>query len=94
MVKKHIEFLWLIFRKEETLIGESYAKNTDKDIADPLALKPRPDTMSKTLTTEEIDVDEFGTVVESQKKREGKYIAPKLVSTLMEVKDIFTELFR
>jgi hypothetical protein len=65
---------------EETLLGQSYSKKADTE--DPLALKPKPETMSKTMTTDEIDVGEDGTILDSKSK---KYVVPKFSATVMEV---------
>ena len=60
-------------------MGQSYSKKADTE--DPLSLKPRPDTMSKTMTTDEIDVAEDGTIIDAKSK---KYVVPKFSATVME----------
>jgi len=62
-------------------LGQSYSKKAATE--DPLALKPRPDTMSKTMTTDEIDVAEDGTILDSKPQ---KYVVPKFSATVMEVR--------
>ena len=64
------------------LIGESYSKKAATE--DPLALKPRPEGMAKTLTTDNIEVTEEGRIVASKKQKEGVYVPSKMRSTLME----------
>ncbi len=60
-------------------MGQSYSKKADTE--DPLSLKPRPDTMSKTMTTDEIDVAEDGTILDTKSQ---KYVVPKFSATVME----------
>lgn len=67
---------------EEVLIGESYSKKAATE--DPMAFKPRPQTMAQTLTTDNIEINEEGKIVASKKQKEGIYVPSKMRSTLME----------
>lgn len=67
---------------EEVLIGESYSKKAATE--DPLALKPRPEAMSKTLTTDNIEVTEEGNIVASSKQKKGIYVPSKMRAALMD----------
>jgi len=65
---------------QEKLVGQSYQKNKFED---PLALKPRPDTMAKALTTDEIALNEETGEIEDLENK-NIYKAPKLAATLMD----------
>ena len=55
--------------------------------ADPLSLKPRPDTMSKTLTTDDVVLTDNGDISAEIMPAGGKYKAPKFSATLMAVRN-------
>eukprot|EP01016_Furgasonia_blochmanni_P037504 TRINITY_DN442_c0_g1_i11.p1 TRINITY_DN442_c0_g1~~TRINITY_DN442_c0_g1_i11.p1 ORF type:complete len:722 (-),score=141.10 TRINITY_DN442_c0_g1_i11:1158-3323(-) len=60
---------------------EQEAEDGKRKTSDPLSFKPNPNAMEAELTTENLEINEDGEVVESQKKK-NIYVAPKISSVL------------